>query len=163
MRIINPGDFIGNRFSIVSDKKDIDNKWIDRDTHQKTFRVLSQFASPAIDPWVDLQGDRSSSRLRDKEPSLKAIVSGFYYEKEDAFIVSKTRIYKTKLKTPSFDFKTENPKLSFIKFQLRENGRVLEEIKRPAFKNEKGVFAGQWRLKGSPFSFFPCYGGFSSP
>ena len=145
---------IENKFSIVNYTENIDNEWIDRDTYQKTFQVLSRFISPAIDPWVDLQGDSSSSSLlKDKKSSLKAVVSGFYYEKEDAFIVPKTRVYKTSLQTTSFDQKTKKPKLPLITFQLKEKGKVLKEVKRIALKTKIESLYENGSSKTRPFPF----------
>ncbi|MCZ0932827.1 MAG: hypothetical protein OXJ52_06725 [Oligoflexia bacterium] len=74
----------------------------------------------------------ASDYYREKESSLKAVVSGFYSEKEETFIAPQIRIEKTKLLTPSFAPK--DTELTVMTFQLKEGEALLQQIERPMLK-----------------------------
>ncbi|MCY4512908.1 MAG: hypothetical protein OXB86_04400, partial [Bdellovibrionales bacterium] len=77
---------IRDKFSVVNNKGNITNRWIDRDTYQKTFAVLAE--KGAIIPEDEyLYREKGAERSRVKKSSLKAIVSGFYYKRTDSFLV----------------------------------------------------------------------------
>ena len=87
-------EFIKNKLSIMGGKRAVKNRkksidihdlWIDRDTFQKTFELLSQKA--VVPNTEEFHGESTvkSDYQRDRQSSLKVIIKGFYYEKEKEF------------------------------------------------------------------------------
>ena len=155
--------FVEKKFSIMSNEgKNIEDKWIDRDTFQKTFKVLSK--KVVIPNDEELLGKSIIADYRkEKKSSVKAVVSGFYHEKEKDFVVPKIEIRKTKLLTPSFYPNTENTKLPVVIFQLKEGGRLLKEIKRPLLKFQLEILYKNKPPETEPFEFSPLMAVFKLP
>ena len=162
--------FIGNRKSIMNGKepkKDIDDLWIDRETHQIIFKTLSE--GPIIVPdYVDVPSPEYRSQAsptlqsKKKQPSLKVIVSGFYYEKRKSFVVPSQKIYRTDWLSPSLS-KTKNKKIPLVTFQLKEKNTILQEIKQPCLKMEAELFYKSKTPKTVPFEFSPVMAVFKLP
>ena len=146
--------FLENKISIMNeDRGDIDNQWIDRDTYQKTFFVLSKFG-PVISSREELHNQsivRSDYRKR-RDSSLKAVVSGFYYEKQESFIVPKIEVYEMDSLTPSFP-KIEDVNIPFVTFQLKEDDKILQEVKQPVLKMNLKLLYENKSPKIRPFEF----------
>ena len=162
--------FLGNKFSIMSGKKvikdryaDIHDLWIDRDTYQKTFKVLSKKA--VIPNTEELFGESIVNREyeREKESSLKAVITGFYDEKEKDFVTPDIEVQKMKLFTPSFYPNTENTKIPVVIFQLKEGKRILQRIKRPIFKMQMKTLYKNKDPEIEPFEFSPLMAVFKLP
>ena len=82
------------------------------------------------------------------------IVSGFYHEKTDSFVVPKTTIRKTGLVTPSFS-KIKGKRVQMVTFQLRDGrDRIRQEIKRPVLKTDIEVLYTNRAPKRIPFDFY---------
>ena len=158
--------FIRNKYSIMNNKSDIKNLWIDRDTFQKIFQVLSQrVVIPNTDNFIDdsLTYRRKSYYRKNKNSSLKAVISGFYYEKESTLIIPSVKLKKTKLATPSFYPQTENTKLPVITFELREGKTTLQKIKRPILKMQMKTLYKNKEPETKPFEFAPFIAIFDLP
>ena len=142
---------------------DIHDLWIDRDTYQKAFQVLSEKAVIPNDE--ELFGESIVNREyeTEKESSLKAVITGFYYEKERDFLVPDIKVQETKLSTPSFYSDTENTKFPVAIFQLREGNKVLQSIKVPVFKMEIKTLYKNKNPKTEPFEFSPLMAAFRLP
>ena len=146
-------EFLKDKFSIMNKKPGIKNIWIDRETYQKIFKVLSRKA--VIENNEELNGHPIvSSYRRERQSSLKAITTGFYYKKEEAFVVPDIKIHQTELLTPSFFPDIENTKLSVVTFQLRENKRILQEIKRPILPMQIKTLYKDKLPETEPFPFY---------
>ena len=144
------------KFTIMNNKSDIYEQWIDRDTYQKSLWTLSTFLSPIIPPWINLLKEANEARLSTQKTShsLKAVVSGFYYEKENTFINPKKRIQKTNQVTAFLPSK--NIKLSLATFLLKKGGKVFDKVKRPIFKMEMELLHGKDNLSETiPFPYSP--------
>ena len=157
--------FVEKKKSIMNSKElkeDIDDLWIDRDTFQKTFKVLSK---RAVIPDDEELFDKSiiADYRKEKKSSVKTVVSGFYHEKEKDFVVPKIEIRKTKLLTPSFYPNTENTKLPVVIFQLKEGRRLLKEIKRPMLKFQLEILYKNKPPETEPFEFSPLMAVFKLP
>ena len=127
-----------DRFSIVNNKgNDIEDIWIDRDTYQKTFQTLSRRTVIPRDEEFLGKSIVASDYYREKESSLKAVISGFYSENEEDFIAPSIRIEKTKLLTPSFTPK--DTELTVMTFELKEGDVLLQQIKRPMLEMSIGA------------------------
>ena len=110
---------------------------MDRDTYQKSLWAIVSNLGFVVHSWRNLFKNSSSSvSLKKPTSTLKVIVSGFYYEDQKAFISSRVKLRKTRLSTKSFYPRTENTKIPVITFQIKENGEVIEEIKRLILKSE---------------------------
>ena len=146
--------FLENKKSIMNERRgDIDNQWIDRDTYQKTFSALSKFGA-VISSREELYNRsivRSDYQKR-KDRNLKAVVSGFYYEKEESFIIPKIDIYETELLTPSFP-EIKDIDIPFITLQLKKGGKILQEMKQPALKMNLKLLYENKAPELRPFNF----------
>ena len=157
-------NFLKDKFSIMSNKgKTVDDLWIDRDTYQKTFKVLSEEA--VIPNTEELFGESIVNREyeREKESSFKAVITGFYDEKERGFVAPDIEVQKMKLSTPSFYPNTENTKIPVIIFQLKEGKRILQRIKRPIFKMQMKTLYKNKDPEIEPFEFSPLMAVFKLP
>ena len=162
--------FIGNRKSIMNAKEpqeNIDDLWIDRETHQIIFKTLSE--GPIIVPdGVDVPSPEYKSQAfpspqsKKKQLSLKVIVSGFYYKKRERFVVPSQKIYKTDWLSPSLS-KTKNKKIPPVTFQLQEKNKILQEVRRPVFKMEAELFYKSKAPKTLPFEFSPLMAALNLP
>ena len=156
--------FKKDKFSIMNSKKGIENLWILRDTFQKVFKVLSK---KAVIPNNEKLHGRSLKYnpyyRREDENSLKAVISGFYYEKDSSFVLPKIKLKKTKLLTPSLYPKTVNTKLPVITFQLREDKKILKTIKRPILKMQLKTLYKDKTPKIEDFVFSPTIAVFKLP
>ena len=154
-------NFIKNRYSIMSNEgKSIDDIWIDRDTYQKALKILSKKAVVPNDE--ELYGE-SIVLYQKQESSLKAIITGFYDERERKFLTPDLKIRKTKLFTPSVYPKTENTKLPVITFQLKEGERVLETIKQLVLKMQIKTLYKNKTSKIEPLGLSPLMAAFKIP
>ena len=152
-------EFIKDKFSIMNNEPDIKNLWIDRETFQKTFRLLSQ---KAVIPNHEIREDLVYYARR-KTPSLKAVVSAFYYEKESKLIIPSVKLRYTKLLTPSFPVKKENTKQPVITFKLKEGKTTLQTITRPILKMEIETLYKNKAPETKPFEFSPLTAIFNLP
>ena len=140
--------------AIMNNKADIHNIWIDRETYQKIFKVLSKKA--VIENAEELhEYPITLNYQREKQNSLKIITTGFYYEKEDVFVIPDIKIRETKLLTPSFSPDTENTKLSVVTFQLREGKKILQEVIRPILPMQIKTLYKDKLPETEPFDFSP--------
>ena len=141
--------FLKDKFSFMGggeSQDEIKDKWVDRETFQKTFKFLSG-GNPVIP-----MGQTFYNKLENSSP--KAFVSGFYNNQTGAFAVTKTEVYKTDLQTAFFPKKLqEDIKLPLITFQLKEKNKVLQEIKRPVFKMELRILYLDKASTTEPFPF----------
>ncbi|MCZ0933028.1 MAG: hypothetical protein OXJ52_07740 [Oligoflexia bacterium] len=147
--------FLEGRYSIMSNEgEDIKEEWIDRETYQKTFWILSQ-QRPALPSAYELYGESILyfSDRKSKQSSVKAVVSGFYSEKRDSFIVPKITVNKTNLNTSSFPEKIGDKKIPLVAFQLTEDGKVLQEVKRPALPMNFKTLYHNGAVQTEPFDF----------
>ena len=92
----------------------------------------------------------------------KVIVSGFYYEKEDTFIPSKTEVYPANWISSSFKKRTEE-KFPIITFQIREKNNILKEIKKPCLKMEMELIYTNGSSQTFPFPATPFTVSFNLP
>ena len=149
---------IENRKSIINDNENIDDQWIDRETHQIIFKTLAEgpiIVPDSVDaPSYKKHREPSSSSFQSKkeQPSLKVIVSGFYYKKRERFVVPSQKIYRTDWLSPSLS-KTKNKKIPLVTFQLQEKNKILQEVRRPVFKMEAEFFYKNKAPKTLPFEF----------
>ena len=157
-------NFLKDKYSIMNNRGSIKDRWIDRETYQKNLWIFS-YLTPAIPSNYELYG-QSIIYFRDsksKESSTKAIISGFYDEKEDSFVVPKITVNKTDLNTDSFPEKIGDKKIPLMTFQLRENGKVLQEVKRPVFPmNIKTLYVDE-TSQTEPFDFSHAMAVFQLP
>ncbi|MCZ0933487.1 MAG: hypothetical protein OXJ52_10120 [Oligoflexia bacterium] len=154
--------FLKNRYSIVNSKGTIQNQWIDRETYQKALWTLSNVGS-VIPKDYELFGKNIVLYKRASVSSVKAVVSGFYNEKENAFVVSKTKLFKTKLITPSFPNTMEGQKTHTVTFQFKEKNKLIKEIKRPIFKMQIKTLYKNKPPKTEPFDYSHTMAGFIVP
>ena len=141
------------KYTIMDNQGDTRDQWIDRDTYQKILWTLSKLGF-VIQPWQNPHKNTSSSAtLNQKNLALKVIISGFYYEDKKIFINPKIRVRKTRLSTKSFYPKTENTKIPVVTFQVKENGEVIEEIKRLILKSEMELLYKDRPSIKRPFPF----------
>ena len=153
--------FVKNIFSIMYkvNKDTINDRWIDRDTYQKAFQVLSKHATLPN----TYERPRVKNQQTNTQASMKAIVVGFYDEKKRKLIASHTKIQHTKLSTPSLSPKTENTKFPVITFQLKEGEKTLQTIKQPVLKMEMEVFYENKAPQTKPFGLSPLIAAFKLP
>jgi len=153
-------NFKRDMFSIVNNRGKITTQWIDRETYQKTFLILSKVG--AVAP-ADVDIFSESNRLGSvQKPAYNLILSGFYNPKEDRFIAPKIRIRKK----VSFMFeppKLKNNKGSTVSIQLKEGENLIKEIKHPVLEMEKKVFYKGGAVKTFPFPFSHIMAGFYLP
>ena len=147
-------EFIENKYSIVNNVNDITQLWIDRETYQKTFSVLAKRGA-IIPEKTDLySGSTTNSHYpKNQTPSFKVLISGFYYEKADSFIIPKTSVHKTDIQTPPFPtVEGKNPPM--VTFQLRDkNNKILQEVKRPLLKVSLEALYKNKTSRKIPFEF----------
>ena len=156
--------FLIDKTSIMSANKkgNINNLWIDRDTYQKTFQLLSK--KVVVPNNEELYEDSIVFyRRKEKESSLKVIITGFYYEKEKDFLIPDIKVRKTKLSTYSFYPKTENTKIPVVIFQLKEGDKLVQQIKRPVFKMQMKTFYKNNEEKTEGFEFSPLISALNLP
>jgi len=146
-----------NRYSVMGDQGNITNQWIDRDTYQKSLKILSTYL-PAIPSNVELYKQTSSLHLKEK----KIVVSGLYNREKSAFVVPKIRVYKTKLVTPSSK-QIKSLNVPVITIQLKEKNRILQTIKRPIFKMEIELLYRNQPSKKELFDFSHVMAAFKLP
>ena len=158
----NKWSLIKDRYSIMSNEgKTIDEQWIDRDSYQKILSTAIRHKSFVIEPWVRLYDEvEQSNNKKQKRGSVKAILSGFYYEKKDRFILPKIDILKNKMKEVSLSKKV---KISALIFQLKEGKKVLQQIRRPVFDLEMEVLYENKVPERKPFPFFHTRVAFKLP
>ena len=142
---------------------DIHNTWIDRDTYQKTFDVLSREA--VISRRTELLGESIvlDEYKREENSSLKVVISGFYYEEDDTLVIPKIKVRKTKLLTPSVFSKIEDTELSVLTFHLKEGKSLLQKIKRPVIEMEFKTLYKDKPPQKEPFEFSPFMAVFKLP
>ena len=146
--------FLRDKLSIMNNKPDIHNIWIDRETYQKIFKVLSKEA--VIENTEELhEYPITLNYRRERQSSLKAITTGFYYEEKEVFIVPDIKIRETKLLTLSFSPDTQDTKLSVVTFQLREGEKILQEIRRPILPLQIKTLYKDKLPETEPFDFSP--------
>ncbi|MCY4512124.1 MAG: hypothetical protein OXB86_00380 [Bdellovibrionales bacterium] len=146
-------NFVKNRFSIVNNKGDIGDIWIDRETYQKIFSVLAKKGA-VIPEDDDLYKTNSIQKLRTKRPSLKALVSGYYRAENDSFFLPKTTIHTTRFFIPSVS-SINGKKISTVTFQLRDRqDKTLQSIKRPVLKTDIEILYKNKTAKRTPFKFY---------
>ena len=155
-------NLIEGRFSIMSNQGEIiDEQWIDRDSYQKILSTAIRHKSFVIDPKIRLFDEvEYSINNKQKRSSLKAVLSGFYYEKKDRFILPKTDLLKNKMKEFSLSKKVKTPTLTF---QLKEGKKVLQQIRRPVFDLEMEVLYENKAPEQKPFPFFHTRVAFKLP
>ena len=153
--------FVEKKFSIMNNESGIENQWILRDTFQKVFAVLSKKAVIPHDE--KLHADKSLYYRKERRSSLKAVVSGFYDKKEQAFVLPQIKLRSTKLLTPSLYPQTENTKLPVITFQLKEGKKILQTIKRPILKMQIKTLYKKKSPKTEDFDFSPTIAVFKLP
>ena len=138
-----------DRFTFMDYARGIENQWIDRETYQKTLKVLSKyFPTPVIKPEVKLFEETASYGKKEK----KIIVSGFYNEKQNIFALPETKISSTGKLSSSFVGETKGY-FSLLTFQLKEKDKILQEIKRPAVEMEIELFYKDSPSITRPFDF----------
>ena len=155
--------FLENKVSIMheSNEDKIRDRWIDRDTYQKTFQVLSKQA--VIPKTYELYGNSIQYQQANKKASKKAILVGFYDEKKRKFILSRSKIQNTRLFTPSLSPKIENTKLPVITFQLKEGEKILQTIKQPVLKMQMEIFYKNKAPQTKPLALSPLIVAFKLP
>ena len=151
--------FLENKYSIMNNQGKIEDQWIDRDTYQKIFFVLSKLGS-VIPKEIDLYKEVQSQRKQKNKTSSKVILSGFYYEKKDQFKVPRMRIRKTSFKIYSFP---KTNKIPVLTFQLKEKGRVLGLIRQALLKTEMELLYKDKSSKTFPFPFAHAMASFVLP
>ena len=154
---------IKERFSFMSNivGGSMNHLWIDRDSYQKILSTAIRHKSFVMDPWVHLYDEvEQSINNKQTRDSLKAVISGFYYEKKDRFILAKTDILKNKMKEFSL---SENVDVPTLTFQLKEGKTVLQQIKRPVFDLEMEVLYKNKASEKKPFPFFHTRVAFKLP
>ena len=131
--------FVKNKFSILSDISGIKRLWIDRDSYQKIFSTLAEIGA-VVPEDIDLYRTNSSKKLKVKKLSLRALVSGFYYAKNDSFLLPKTTVNKTRFTVSSVS-SIGGQKISTVIFQLRDKrNKTLQSLKRPLLKTDIEIF-----------------------
>ena len=170
--------FLKDKFSIMTSESGIDNLWIDRETYQKTFQVLSGKAVIPPNEKLYRKLIKAYSYQREQYSSSKAIITGFYYKEKNAFISSSIKVRKTKLLTPSFSSDTrvykvnfsssffsnmENTTVAILTFQLREGQKILQEIKRSFFEMQIKTLYENHAPKIENFEFSPGMAIFNLP
>ena len=154
--------FVEKKFSIMNNRSGIKNQWMLRDTFQKIFKVLSKKA--VIPPDEKLHADKSLYYYRkERRSSLKAVVSGFYDKKEQAFVLPQIKLRRTKLLTPSLYPQIKNTKGPVITFQLKEGKKILQTIKRPILKMQIKTLYKKKAPKIEDFDFSPAIAVFKLP
>ena len=156
--------FLKNKKSIMNNKRgSITNQWIDRDTYQKTFSVLSMFGA-VISSDEELYKKsivRSDYRKR-RDKAFKAVVSGFYYEKKESFILPKMEIYEMNSLTSTFP-KIEDKNIPFITLQLKKGDKILQEVKQPILKMNLKLLYEDKAPEVRPFDFSHVIASFELP
>ena len=153
------------KYSIMGGQSGIKKQWIDRETYQKILSAIVSNLGFVVHPWKNLFKKSSSlAILKRRSPTLKVIISGFYYEEDKrAFINPRIRLYKTRLSTKSFYPLTENTMIPVVIFQLKEGDRVLEEIKRLILKSEMELLYKNKHPIKKPFPFSHAMAVFELP
>ena len=118
----NEGNFYNNR-------RNDDDIWIDRETFQKSFKVLSERKGGVATEDENFLDEESREQVKSK-----VIFSGFYDTKKNKVILSKKIIKKTSLKTASAP---KDKSIPTIKFQLKDKkGKVIKEVNQAIFNLE---------------------------
>ena len=146
--------FIMNRFSIMDNRGDIFDQWIDRETHQKMFEKLSSVRGGVT--------ALKQSISKQKKNLTNLFISAYYHSKKDTLIVPEMEIQKSNMMINSFP-KKKGRKIPFLTFQLREKGKVLKEKRHPVLKMEAEFFYKDGDIKAFPFPASPFLAQFSLP
>ncbi|MCZ0932625.1 MAG: hypothetical protein OXJ52_05690, partial [Oligoflexia bacterium] len=144
--------FIKDKFSIMNAESPIDNVWMDRDTLQKTFKVLSEREGGVAGKVVPFLDARS---IKPTRPQV--IFSGFYDTKRKKIILSDTELTKTKLKTVSISKDSGAP---FMSFQLKYKNKVIKQAHQPVLGLEMKLIHKDGTHKKIPNSLSPFLVGF---
>ena len=145
--------FIKNKSSILSDISGIKKLWIDRDSYQKIFFALSEVGD-VVPEGINLYRVNNSQNLKDRKLSLRALISGFYYSKDDSFLLPKTTVNKTRFAVPSVS-SIGGQKISTVTFQLRDKfNKILQSVERPLLKTDIKIFYKNKPAKRVPFKFY---------
>ena len=139
--------FIKDKFSIMNNEQGIDRLWIDRDTFQKSFKVLSEREGGVAKMSEDFLDKKSRQMTR---PQI--VFSGFYDTKKKQVIISDTEVTKTKLKTVSIPKNSGDPIMSF---QLKYKNRVIKEVNQPILELEMKLIHKNGTHKKIPNSLSP--------
>lgn len=147
-----------NKFSIGNNEGTSKTQWVDRDTFQKMFLVLSKVGAIAPhDVDIFLEAARPNQAIQ--KPAYSLIFSSFYNSKEKSFTASKQRIQK-EVKIPFVLPKIKDETVPLISVQLREGENLIQEIQHPVLEMEKKVFYRDGSVKSFPFPFSPIMTGF---
>ena len=140
--------FIQNKFSIMNNKPGIDKNWIDRDTYQKSFKVLSEREGGVAE---------MHELFLDAKSRQQIVFSGFYDTKKKQVIMSDTKLTKTELNTISIPKDSGIPIMSF---QLKHKSRVLKQVNQPILELEMKLIHKDGTHKKIPNSLSPFLVGF---
>ena len=158
-------NFIADRLSIMDEEQDIEQLWIDRESHQKVFSVAAKI-SRVIQEKKQEQ-DRQLGSLPQNSILKKILVAGFYHEEQNDFIVPKVKTLETSLLTPSYSRQLIGNE-NYLTFQLKDKNQTLDEITRPVYKTHLGFLhqkehSKNIACKDIPFDFSYLQAAFNIP
>ena len=159
--------FIKDRFSIMDNRQDIEQLWIDRESHQRVFSVMAKVSRVIQEKkW---QQNPQLGYLPQNSILKKILVAGFYHKERDKFIVPQIKTLETTLSTPSHP---EQPvgNGDYLTLLLRDEkeNKTLQKIIRPVYKTHLGFLhqkehSNKTSCKAVPFDFSYLHAAFDIP
>ena len=163
--------FIGGEFdkrhSIMDNKQNIKQLWIDRESHQRVFSVMAKVSRVMQEnKW---QAHPQLGHFTQNSLFKKILIAGFYHKKGDKFIVPMVKAFNTTLFTPSYPEKLKG-KGNYLTFLLRDEkeNKILQKIIRPFYElNISFLHQKNHSVKSSykalPFDFSYVHAAFDVP